>query len=360
MSVQAESVQVRRERSAQEGPWPFVSVIMPVLNEERFIAGCLEAALQQDYPADSFEIIVADGMSTDRTREIIQALQSRHPTLRLIDNPGRIVPTGLNRALQFARGEIVVRFDGHCEYPRDYIRRVVELREQTDADNAGGALVPVGQRYISQAVAAAYYSPVGLGSALKGHATGHSIREVDAVHGGCWRRRRLLEIGMFDEEMVRNQDDELSFRLRKAAGRIVQSSSIRVKYSVRESFRKLFLQFAQYGYWKVRVVAKHPRQASLRHFIPAAFLLTLGALAMLAPVLSMALWSFCGLAGSYLSALSLAALYQALRSRLTLWPGITLALLTMHLGYGLGFTVGWLRRLVGPLPTDRIFERVTR
>jgi len=351
-------MQIRNERPPQDREWPFVSVIMPVLNEERFIAGSLEAVLKQDYPA--FEIIVADGMSTDRTREIIQSVQAQHSNLRLIDNPKRIVPAGLNQALKCARGEIIVRADGHSELPKDYVRRVVELREQTGADNAGGVLMPVGTNYISKGIAAAYHSPIGIGGAQRGHAHAEMVREVDAVHGGCWRRERLLEVGMFDEEMVRNQDDELSFRLRKASGRIIQSTAIRVKYSVRDSFRKLFMQFAQYGYWKVRVIEKHPRQASFRHFVPAAFLLTLLALAVTAPFLRIALWAFVALVAGYLSAMTVIGLYEAARSKLSLWPGITLALLIMQVGYGAGFVVGWLRRVLGPLPTDRIFERVTR
>ena len=192
----------------------FVSVIIPVFNEERFVARCFAEVLAQDYPADRLEVLVADGMSTDRTREIVQAVQSAHPNVRLIDNPNRIVSSGLNRALAAARGEIVVRLDGHCEYPRDYIRRVVELRERLAADSVGGVLEAIGSGYVQRAIAAAYSSPLGLGGgALKSSKSFEMVREVDAVHGGCWRRERLLAVGGFDEEMVRNQDDELSFRL---------------------------------------------------------------------------------------------------------------------------------------------------
>ncbi len=340
---------------------PTVTVIMPVYNEEPYIAHCLGRVLEQQYPSDRLELIVADGRSTDRTREIVQSFQVDHPNIHLIDNPERIVSTGLNRAIKAARGELIVRLDGHCEYPQDYVMRVVELRHQTGADDAGGVLVPLGSsNYASQAVAAAYYSPVGIGGALKGHRDSEEIVEADTVHGGCWSRERLLALGGFDAEMVRNQDDELSFRLRKAGGHIVRSSTIRVKYSVRNSFRKLFLQFAQYGYWKVRVLQKHPLQSSVKHIVPSVFVLALLASAAFAPVSRVALLALVIFAGGYALVMAMAGLREAAKREWRLWPGISWALPVMHFGYGLGFLIGWIRWLAGALPTDRVFERTTR
>ena len=340
---------------------PFVSIIMPVFNEERFIAHTLSAALGQDYPVDLVEVVVADGRSTDRTREIIRSMQTKHPNICLVDNPGRIASTGLNRALGAARGEIVVRLDGHCEYPKNYVRKVVELRAQTGADDAGGVLIPLGNgTYASQAVAAAYYSPVGIGGALKGHAASTKVSEVDTVHGGCWQRERLIGLGGFDEEMVRNQDDELSFRLRKA-GRPDRAQLGHLREVLGAgSYRKLFMQFAQYGYWKVRVLQKHPRQSSVRHVVPSVFVLFLLTSAVFAPFSTVAQWGLKIVAGGYALAMCLAGLREAMRTDLRLWPGITFAIPVMHFGYGVGFLLGWLRWLAGTLPTDRIFERSTR
>ena len=353
-SLQNESARAKRVGGAA-GELPFVSVIMPVFNEERFIAQSLSAVLKQDYPPDKFEIIIADGFSTDQTREIVISIQRDHPQVRLIHNPGRIVSCGLNQALGCAQGEVIVRLDGHCEYPNDYVRRVLELRQRTGAANAGGVLVPMGTSLVQQAVARAYYSPVGLGgSALKGSlGQVEIIHDVDAVHGGCWERERLLAVGGFDETMVRNQDDELSFRLRKASGRVVQSNSIRVKYHVRDSFRKLLLQFAQYGYWKVRVVRKHPRQANVRHFIPALFVLLLVIAAVAAPFSQAARWTSSGLLGGYLFAIMSASLIQLRGIRTKLWPGVVAALAMMHFGYGVGFLLGWV-------PALAIFKRTSR
>jgi len=337
----------------------FVSVLIPVFNEEQFIGRCLAEVLAQDYPG-RLEVLVADGMSTDHTREIVQSVQTAHPNVRLINNPQRIVSGGLNRALAEARGEIIVRLDGHCEYPPDYINQVVTLRERLGSDSVGGVLEPVGIRYVQRAIAAAYSSPLGLaGSALKATGAADTVREVDAVHGGCWKWERLVQVGGFDEEMVRNQDDELSFRLRQAGGRIFQSLAIRVRYHVRSSFQKLLLQFLQYGYWKVRVVRKHPHQASLRHFVPAAFVLAVIGGLVLAVGWSAARWGTGLLVGGYLAAVGTAALAHVWTGEKKLWPGIVLAVVVMHVGYGLGFLLCCVTGAQGGA-VNRVFERSSR
>ncbi len=341
---------------------PFVSIIMPVRNEERFITGAIEAVFEQDYPADRLELLIVDGMSTDRTRELVVGAQQYHPNLKLVDNPGKIVPTGFNAALEHASGEVIVRMDGHCEYPPNYVEQVVALRGETGADNFGGVLEPIGDTWIQRAVCAAYHSRVGIGgAALKGHTGTEVVHEVDAVHGGCWLLARLREVGGMDQGMVRNQDDELSFRLRKSGGRIMQSTAIRVRYHVRDSFRLLFWQFAQYGYWKVRVIQKHPQQASLRHYVPGAFVgvsLLLGFLGLFLPE---ARWGLFLQWAAYFGATGLASAVQLLAEKgLRLWAGTVWALAMMHCGYGIGFILGWARQVYGPLPTDRLFERITR
>lgn len=327
---------------------PSVSLIMPAFNEENYIALALRAALQQDYPTDKLEILIADGGSTDRTRDIVNEFSRKHGNVKLIDNPQRIVSTGLNRAIAAASGEVIVRFDAHCEYPRDYVRRLIDLKQQSGVDNIGGVLVPIGNNYKQAAVAAAYYSRVGFGgNALKGGNGCNDVREVDTVHGGCWSRARLVSMGGFDEQMVRNQDDELSFRLRKASGRILQVRDLFVRYHVRSSFRKLFLQFFQYGFWKVRVVRKHPRQASIRHFVPAVFVLSIATLVVALPFSRIAAVLIAVLLGCYFVILSMSAILQTWRERKTLWLGVVAALAMMHVGYGTGFLMGLLRLATG-------------
>jgi len=342
------------------GKLPFVSIVMPVFNEEKFIAHTLATVFEQDYPADRCEVIVADGMSSDRTREIVESFQKTHPNLRVIDNPKRIVSSGLNRAIDSARGELIVRLDGHNVYSNDFIRQVVRLSEESGAANVGGVLVPTGKGYVGRAIAAAYHSPLGIGGAQRGHFQTNEVRQVDTVHGGCWRRERLIAAGKFDEEMVRNQDDELSFRIRKNGGVILQSTAIRIQYWVRDSFRKLFRQFAQYGYWKVKVVQRHPRQASLRHFIPAMFVAAVLGTTIAAFFLPGAAWILAGLLGLYFLAILAAGAQLAFHFGAGLLPGIMLSLILMQVGYGWGSLMGLRRCVTGLLPIDSTFEKITR
>jgi len=354
------SAEERRPAGAAEAP--FVSILMPVRNEAIHIADNLNAVLGQDYPPDRFEVIVADGGSTDGTREIVEALSREHASLRCVDNPDRIVAAGLNRALAVSRGRVIVRLDGHCEYPKDYVRRVVALREEWDAANAGGVLVPVGTSYVQRSICAAYSSRLGVGgSALRAQGESGAAREVDAVHGGCWLRETLAKAGPFAEDMVRNQDDEMSFRLREAGSRIVQSPAIRVRYFVRSRWSQLFVQFAQYGYWKVRLVRKYPRQASIRHLMPACLVLLFLAAAVSAPFVPWGPLALGGLVLAYAAGLLVAAGAPARGSSLALWPGIATALLMMQMGYGFGFWLG-LVALTQRDSTriDRWFSRLTR
>ena len=337
-----------QEHSTDCFSFPSVTVVIPAFNEERYIRLALDAALQQEYPAEKLEIIIADGGSTDRTRSIVAEFSREHPNVKLIDNPQRIVSTGLNQAIAAATGDVIVRFDAHCEYPRDYICRLVALKGQTGADNVGGVLVPVGTNYTQSAVAAAYYSRIGFGgNALKGGIGTKEVRDVDTVHGGCWSRMRLLSIGGFDESMVRNQDDELSFRLRKNSGRILQIRDLFVRYHVRSSFRKLFLQFFQYGFWKVAVVRKHPRQASVRHLMPAVFVLVIISLSvgsLFSPNVALTLAT---VLACYFTALSVSSFLETSRESNALWMGVVTALGMMHFGYGMGFLAGVLRNVTG-------------
>jgi succinoglycan biosynthesis protein ExoA len=342
---------------------PMVSVLMPVRNEVGHIAGTLQALLKQDYPADRIEFIFIDGMSNDGTRQILQEWVSDVPRSRLCDNPGLIVPKALNIGLRGARAELIVIVNARCEYPPDYVRRVVALLQRSGADCAGGVLIPLGATLKQKAIGAAMQLPLGTGEGMRLHGETKGerrLREASTVHGGCWRKQLLLGAGEFDERLVRDSDDEMSFRLRKAGARIVQSTGIRIGYHVRETYCKLFLQFLQYGYWKVHVVRQHPCQSSLRHYIPAAFVFLVTMLALTSWAVPQAGWVLLLCLAAYLSANSLAAAVGAARSGWGLWPGILVSLLAMQIGYGLGFLFGVVRSLTGPLPSDAYFERLSR
>lgn len=328
--------------AADDLPPAAVSVIVPCRNEAGHIEALLRGILAQERPPDGrgFEVLVADGMSDDGTRERVQALAVADPRVRLIDNPGRIASTGLNAAIRAARGAIIIRMDAHTEYAPDYLRQCVAVLEQTGAANVGGPARTRAEGYVQRAVAAAYHSPFAVGGA-RFHAPDFE-GELDTVVYGCWRKATLVQLGLFDEELVRNQDDELNLRLTRAGGRIWQSPRIRSWYRPRSSLGALFRQYLQYGYWKVRVIQKHRRPASPRHLVPVLFVLG-GGLGWLPGLLHGVLWV------PYVGTLVLYALLSAVFSvRAAAAAGwdllaiLPVVFLVYHTSYGLGFALGIL------------------
>src|SRR5580704_1096861 len=190
---------------------PFVTIAMPCLDEERFIEACLASVRRQDYPPDRYEILIADGGSTDATRAIIGRLAGLDPRIRLIDNPERIQAPAMNRMIRAARGEIVVRMDVHCEYGDDYVRRCVEALERTNADNVGGAQRARAKTFFQRALCAALESPLGVGGAKYRGADFEGF--VDTVFLGAYRRRVFERIGLYDPKAVTNEDAELNQRI---------------------------------------------------------------------------------------------------------------------------------------------------
>ncbi|MEM6325509.1 MAG: glycosyltransferase family 2 protein [Bacteroidota bacterium] len=321
---------------------PTVSVILPIRNEVSFIERGLGAVLAQDYPPDKVEVLVADGMSDDGTRAIVREVAARHPerTIRLIDNPARIVPTAMNRALAEAEGAVIVRVDGHAEIAPDYVRRSVEALEETGAACVGGVLRTVGETGVARAISRAQSSPFGVGGASFRTGVGAGSF-VDTVAFGTYRREVFDRIGGFDEELIRNQDDELNFRLTQSGGKIWLDPSVRCVYFSRASLSKLWRQYYQYGLYKVRVMQKRGGLASWRHLVPAAFVLGLALSAVLALMTGQSLWLL-AVAGPYTLANLGASLWTARGAWNTL-PVLPVAFGILHLGYGLGFLAGLWR-----------------
>jgi glycosyltransferase involved in cell wall biosynthesis len=321
---------------------PTVSVIMPVRNERAYIERALDAVFAQDYPADAIEVVVADGMSTDGTRETLEAIRARHPNMKLVENPRGIAPTALNAALRAAGGEIVVRVDGHCEIAPDYVRRCVEHLKSGEAEAVGGPVETVGVNPLGEAIALAMSSRFGVGGSAFRTVRGRTLL-VDTVPFPGYRREVLDRLGPFDEELVRDQDDEYNYRLRKLGGRVLLAHDVRSRYYSRGSWKALWRQYFQYGYWKVRVLQKHPRQMKARQFVPALFVAALAGAALLALFVPAARTVLLGILGAYLLANLAASLSVAARGgwrRAHLLPA-TFAIL--HTAYGSGFLAGLLR-----------------
>lgn len=339
--------------------FPKVSVIIPCRNERETIVHCLDSILAGDYPMDRLEVLVADGASDDGTREILDDYSARHPIVRVIHNDKQTVSPGLNLAILASTGDVIVRIDAHTEYATDYIRQCVHVLHETEADNVGGAWRTKATGYLPEAIALAFHSPFSAGGALSRDIDYEG--PVDTVIYGCWRREKLIELGLFDEDLTRNQDDELNFRITRSGGTIWQSCRIRSWYQPRASLAALLRQYSQYGYWKVRVIQKHGSPASLRHLIPGLFVASLIGLGFGAPFCSVLRGLFLVEFGIYLSANLAASLYTCRRqATLRFLPVMPLIFACYHFGYGYGFLRGLLDFVIFRRGANQSFQRLTR
>ena len=348
-----------------------ISVVIPCRNEKRHIGEFLDSLLMQELDRDwQVEILVADGLSDDGTREVLRQYSQDAPQVRMIDNPGRIVSTGLNAAITAAAGDVIIRMDAHTVYARDYIRECVRALQTSGADNVGGPWVAEGRGLIGRAIAAAFRSPFCTGGG-KAHDVNYE-GEVDTVYLGCWLRSVFDRVGLFDPQLVRNQDDEFNFRLLRAGGRIWQSPRIKSTYTPRASIAALFRQYMQYGFWKVAVIRKHRALASWRHVVPVLFvgsILVSLALIVLAAALGFSTFAVVigaalatGLSVYFLACVAAALPFaRSLHWRaLLILPGV---MAVYHIAYGLGFLAGMLklaRRASGEGAPDRLFTALTR
>lgn len=251
-----------------------ISIICPVYNEEQYIGRCIMSVLQQDYPQDSLELLFIDGRSTDHTRDIIQDFQKEHKNIRLLDNPQQVVPYALNKGIKESSGEVIMRIDGHCKYPRNYVSELVNNLYRLDADNVGGLWIthPAKDTAVCHAIAIASSHRFGVGGSL--HKIGATeIKRTDTVPFGCYKREIFDKIGLFDTDLVRNQDDEFNGRLTKNGGKIYLIPQVIIDYTARDSFSKMRRMYYQYGLFKPLVNKKLGSPATIRQFFPLLFLL---------------------------------------------------------------------------------------
>lgn len=255
---------------------PFVSIIIPCYNEENFIPGLLEDLLHQDYPRDRMEILIVDGLSTDRTREIIAEYAAANPFIRLLDNEKRFVPFALNIAVRGSKGEVIIRMDAHAKYPPDYVSRLVRNLFELNADNTGGVwiTVPGNKSLKALAISKVLSSPFGVGNALY-RLNITKAQQTDTVPFGCYRRDVFDRIGFFDEDLLRNQDDEFNARLIRSGGSVWLIPDVKITYFARSSVGSLLRMFYQYGFYKPLVNRKTGRPATARQFAPPLFVLFL-------------------------------------------------------------------------------------
>ena len=321
---------------------PFVTIILPIRNEANYIERCLETILQQDYPPEQIEILVVDGFSTDDTRRIVQQIAQCQPRIRLLDNAKGIVPTAMNIGLKEARGEIIVRVDGHCEIAPDYISNCVRLLQTYDVDCVGGMIETVGNGTVGEAIALAQSSFFGVGGVRFRNPNIDQEQLVDTLAFGAYRANVFQKIGLFDEELVRNQDDEFNFRLIQAGGKMLMSPTIRATYYSRATLASLWRQYYQYGYWKVRVMQKRRGFASWRHLVPISFVGAL-CLSMLTSLATRKFGWFLLVIGPYFLVNLFVSLRAALQKNRQLIFYLPVIFFYLHLSYGLGFAEGLIK-----------------
>jgi cellulose synthase/poly-beta-1,6-N-acetylglucosamine synthase-like glycosyltransferase len=263
-------------------PIPFVSVVIPMRNEEEYAEKCILSLLHQTYPGDRYEVLVVDGNSSDKSCEIVQRLQPSYPNLRLLHNPAGIVPTSMNLGIRSGRGEIVVRADAHTVYPDIYIERCVRYLNQTNADNVGGPIrtIAAGKSFGAQLVVAVLGNRFGVGnsefrtSAREGY--------VDTVPFGTFRKDLFDRVGFFNEQLVRNQDNEMNARIRKAGGKIYLTPALTTDYFAPSTFEQLLRQTYRNARWHFFTLRQMRGALGVRHLLPAGFVLTLGLCGVLA------------------------------------------------------------------------------
>lgn len=329
---------------------PKVSVIVPCYNEQHTICSLLQAIYDQTYPLTDLEVIIADGMSIDGTREAIRAFSSEHPEfdLHLIDNPRRIIPAALNQAIKVARGEVIIRLDAHAIPRPDYVERCLISLGKTEAANVGGIweIRPRNDGWLPRAIAVAASHRLGAGDAR--YRTGGGMGEVDTVPFGAFKKEWVERVGNFDETLLANEDYEFNYRVRQAGGMIWFDPEIRSIYFARSNLLTLAKQYARYGYWKAHMLLRFPSSLRVRQALPPLFVLTGFILGIMAPFWNLARVLLCVQLASYILLSVLAGLWSALHMRdLGLIFGFPLAIWTIHFAWGGAFLWSLIIQILG-------------
>ena len=332
----------------EERESPFVSVVIPCLNEEHFIGRVLEN-LSRQYPAEQYEIVIVDSMSHDRTREVISDFMTQHEEIRVrvLENQTRNIPASLNLGIREALGSVILRMDAHSVPSENYVRRCVELLSREDAAVVGMPcrIQPGAETQIAHAIAAAVAHPFGIGDAKYRMANLASTQSVDTVPFGTFRKELWKEVGGFNEELLANEDYDFYYRVRRRGGRILLDPSEHCKYFARPTFRELAKQYWRYGSWKAQMLKLHPRSVRWRHLVAPAFvsslIITSGASFFWTPALLLLLLILAPYGA--LSLFFAAKLMRKNHHALSIVPLIVLAFLIVHLSWGSSFLLGLVR-----------------
>lgn len=334
-----------------------VSIIVPCYNEQSTIRLLLEAIHAQTYPLDAMTVIIADGMSTDDTRIVIEQFEREFPELKItvIDNPQRTIPAGLNRAIDTSQGDIIIRLDAHSIPQSDYVERCVKRIQANSGENIGGVwdIRPRSSHWIARGIAAAAGHPFGVGDAKYRYAS--TPGEVDTVPFGAYRRSLISRIGKFDENLLTNEDYEFNVRVRESGGRVFLDPEIRSIYFSRATLGELARQYWRYGYWKVRMLRRYPNSIRWRQIIPPIFVLSIIVLGLLAIWMPLFRWMFSAEILFYAIFLGIVGLQLMIEHKdVSMLLSAPLAISTMHISWGSAFLISALESLLGQPDRDKV------
>lgn len=315
-----------------------VTVIIATYNEEKYIKKCIDSIINQNYPQELIEILVVDGMSKDDTITIVREMMNAYRNIKILQNPKSITPISFNIGIKNSKADVIIILGGHSFIDKNFIKNNVRNLYEKDADCSGGTIETINDSELGEDISAAMSCPFGVGNALFRYSKEETY--VDTVAFGAYKRTTLNKIGYFDEEFVRNQDDEINLRLTEAGGKILLSPDIKSWYYSRSSFRRLWKQYYQYGFWKVRVIQKHKKPASLRHLVPITFVMSIIFLGIGSIIskyflyllfVEMSLYAILDICFS--TKLSRGKKFKSIATLFIIFP-------ILHLSYGLGFLAG--------------------
>ncbi|MCI8565283.1 MAG: glycosyltransferase family 2 protein [Lachnospiraceae bacterium] len=320
----------------------FISVVMPLYNEEKYIENCINSLLLQDYPKEQMEWIFVDGQSSDNTQKLVNNYKKEYPGLiRLLNNPNKTVPYAMNIGIKASKGKYIIRLDAHADYANDYISKCVYYLDNIDAENVGGAIKTKSRGLIGNAIAKMLSSKFGVGnSEFRTCGSGY----VDTVPFGAFRREVFEKFGMYDERLTRNQDNEMNFRIRKNGGKIYLAEDIHLSYYCRDTINGIVDMAVKNGMWNMITMKLCPGSMGIRHFIPLMFVSSI----LLLPFLSIIYNPFSLLFGSEILLYTVLDIFFGIKQA----DGIKQFLLLLflfplfHISYGLGSMVGFYKILL--------------
>ena len=327
---------------------PFVTIILPCRNEEKFIGPCLDSIIANDYPKNNLEILVIDGMSDDKTRKILKDYSQKYNFIKIIDNPKKFIPLALNIGVKNAKGEFIVRMDAHSVYNKNYISKCIKYLKEYEVDNVGGIwkIMPSEKTLINKAIALVSSSFFGAGNAY--YRTGYSkgLKFVDTVFGGCYKKDVFKKIGLYNENLVRSEDMEFNLRLKKAGGKILLVPEIVTRYYPKSTLKEFFKHNFLDGIWTIYPL-KFGLSLKLRHYIPFVFIFSLIVPLTLSVFFKPMIYLFLFIIGLYLFTSLFFSISIAIKEKnfgfVFLLP---LAFACRHFGYGLGSLIGFIKLIL--------------